>query len=118
MRLDRQPQLAAALAAARGFEMQRSSSPSWIGSSRDVAFVAGLMAQRVPFIVAETRPGRGPIHASTCTRPWREKERRLISERTKKCVAGKESGRRKAGQPDKSLYGGLTRTHCTGASCR
>ncbi len=50
--LDRRPQLAAALAAAK------SAKCSVVVSkldrlSRDVAFVAGLMAQRVPFIVAE-----------------------------------------------------------------
>jgi DNA invertase Pin-like site-specific DNA recombinase len=50
--LDRRPQLAAALAAAR------KSKCSIVVSkldrlSRDVAFVAGLMAQRVPFMVAE-----------------------------------------------------------------
>src|SRR5688572_29752718 len=50
--LDRRPQLAAALAAAR-----TSRCPVIVAKldrlSRDVAFVAGLMAQRVPFIVAE-----------------------------------------------------------------
>ena len=56
--LDRRPQLAAALAAAR------SAKCSVVVSkldrlSRDVAFVSGLMAQRVPFIVAEL--GSGPI---------------------------------------------------------
>jgi DNA invertase Pin-like site-specific DNA recombinase len=50
--LDRRPQLAAALAAAK------ASKCSVVVAkldrlSRDVAFVAGLMAQRVPFIVAE-----------------------------------------------------------------
>ena len=50
--LDRRPQLAAALAAAR------SAKCSVVVAkldrlSRDVAFVSGLMAQRVPFIVAE-----------------------------------------------------------------
>ena len=50
--LDRRPQFAAALAAAK------SAKCSVLGSklhrrSRDVAFVASLMAQRVPLIVAE-----------------------------------------------------------------
>jgi len=50
--LDRRPQLAGALAAAK------TSKCSVVVAkldrlSRDVAFVAGLMAQRVPFIVAE-----------------------------------------------------------------
>src|SRR4051812_30726138 len=50
--LERRPQLAAALAAARA-----GRCPVVVAKldrlSRDVAFVAGLMAQRVPFIVAE-----------------------------------------------------------------
>ena len=50
--LDRRPQLAAALAAAR--KEKCSIVVSKLDRlSRDVAFVSGLMAQRVPFIVAE-----------------------------------------------------------------
>src|ERR1700687_4421137 len=50
--LDRRPQLAAALAAAR--KARCSIVVSKLDRlSRDVAFVSGLMAQRVPFIVAE-----------------------------------------------------------------
>ena len=79
--------------------------------SRDVAFVSGLMAQRVPFIVAELGRDADPfmLHLYAALA---EKERRLISER----VAGKESGRRKAGQSLKSLRRGLSWTHCPGAS--
>jgi DNA invertase Pin-like site-specific DNA recombinase len=50
--LDRRPQLAAALAAARTAKCFVLVS-NLDRLSRDVAFVAGLMAQRVPFIVAE-----------------------------------------------------------------
>jgi DNA invertase Pin-like site-specific DNA recombinase len=54
--------------------------------SRDVAFIAGLMAQRVPFIVAELGPDADPfmlhIYAALA-----EKERRLISARTKAALA-------------------------------
>src|SRR4051812_49329834 len=50
--LDRRPHLAAALAAAR-----RAKCPVIVAKldrlSRDVAFISGLMAQQVPFIVAE-----------------------------------------------------------------
>jgi hypothetical protein len=50
--LDRRPRLAAALAAAK-----RLRCPVLVAKldrlSRDVHFVAGLMAQRVPFLVAE-----------------------------------------------------------------
>ena len=52
--LDRRPQLAASLSAAR-----RIVCPVIVAKldrlSRDVAFIAGLMAQRVLFIVAESR---------------------------------------------------------------
>ena len=49
--------------------------------SRDVAFIAGLMAQRVPFIVAELGADADPfmLHLYAALA---EKERRLISERT------------------------------------
>jgi DNA invertase Pin-like site-specific DNA recombinase len=50
--LDRRPQLAAALAAARTAKCSVLVS-KLDRLSRDVAFVSGLMAQRVPFIVAE-----------------------------------------------------------------
>jgi DNA invertase Pin-like site-specific DNA recombinase len=50
--LDRRPQLAAALKAAR-----RTKCPIVVSKrdrlSRDVHFISGLMAQRVPFIVTE-----------------------------------------------------------------
>jgi hypothetical protein len=56
---------------------------------RDVAFVAGLMAQRVPFIVAELGRDADPfmLHLYAALA---EKERRLISERTKGCTGGEE----------------------------
>src|SRR4051794_17874974 len=50
--LDRRPQLAAALAAARSAKCCIIVS-KLDRLSRDVAFVSGLMAQRVPFIVVE-----------------------------------------------------------------
>jgi len=79
--LDRRPQLAAALAAAR------TAKCSVLVSKldrlfRDMAFVAGLMAQRVSFIVAELGRDADPfmLHPYAALA---EKERRLISERTK-----------------------------------
>ena len=87
--LDRRPQLAAALAAAR------TAKCSVIVSkldrlSRDVAFVSGLMAQRVPFIVAELGRDADPfmLHLYAALA---EKERRLISERTKAALAAKKA---------------------------
>jgi DNA invertase Pin-like site-specific DNA recombinase len=50
--LDRRPQLAAALSAARAAKCSVPVS-KLDRLSRDVAFVSGLMAQRVSFIVAE-----------------------------------------------------------------
>jgi hypothetical protein len=59
--------------------------------SRDVAFVSGLMAQRVPFIVAELGRDADPfmLHLYAALA---EKERRLISERTKAALAAKKAG--------------------------
>ena len=75
--LDRRPQLAAALAAAK------SAKCSVVVSkldrlSRDVAFVSGLMAQRVPFVVAELGRDADPfmLHLYACctsTRRWRRR---------------------------------------------
>ena len=62
--------------------------------SRDVAFIAGLMAQRVPFVVAELGADADPfmLHLYAALA---EKERRLISERTKAALdARKKSGTR------------------------
>jgi DNA invertase Pin-like site-specific DNA recombinase len=58
--------------------------------SRDVAFVSGLMAQRVPFIVAELGRDADPfmLHLYAALA---EKERRLISERTKAALAAKKA---------------------------
>ena len=79
--LDRRPQLAAALAEARKIggavlvaKLDRLS--------RDVAFIAGLMVQRVPFIVAELGADADPfmLHLYAALA---EKERAMISARTK-----------------------------------
>ena len=79
--LDRPPQLAAALAAAKAAKCSVLVS-KLDRLSRDVAFVSGLMAQRVPFIVAELGRDADPfmLHLYAALA---EKERRLISERTK-----------------------------------
>src|SRR4030081_2754461 len=87
--LDRRPQLAAALAAARRAKCSIVVS-KLDRLSRDVAFVAGLMAQRVPFIVAELGRDADPfmLHLYAALA---EKERRLISERTKAALGAKKS---------------------------
>ena len=77
--------------------------------SRDVAFVSGLMAQRVPFIVAELGRDADPfmLHLYAALA---EKERRLISERTKVGAGGQEGERRRAGQSDEHLARRPTRS--------
>jgi len=58
--------------------------------SRDVAFISGLMVQRVPFIVAELGADADPfmlyLYAALA-----EKERRLISERTRATLAQRKA---------------------------
>jgi len=87
--LDRRPQLATALSAAR-----TAKCPVLVAKldrlSRDVAFIAGLMAQRVPFIVAELGADADPfmLHLYAALA---EKERRLIGERTRSALAGRKA---------------------------
>lgn len=88
--LSRRPQLAAAISHARKLQ-------AWVAVarldrlSRDVAFVAGLMAQKVPFVVAEfgfdVDPFMLHIYAALA-----EKERALISARTIAALAAKKAG--------------------------
>lgn len=87
--LDRRPVLAAALAQAR--KLRASVCVAKLCRlSRDVAFISGLMAQRVPFIVAEHGADPDPfllhLYASLA-----EKERRLIASRTKAALAAKKA---------------------------
>src|SRR6266513_1050021 len=95
--LDRRPQLAAALAAARNAKGCVLVS-KLDRLSRDVAFVAGLMAQRVPFIVAELGRDADPfmLHLYAALA---EKERRLIAERTKSALVAKKAQGAKLGNP-------------------
>jgi DNA invertase Pin-like site-specific DNA recombinase len=95
--LDRRPQLAAALAGARSAKCCVVVS-KLDRLSRDVAFVAGLMAQKVPFIVAELGRDADPfmLHLYAALA---EKERRLISDRTKAALAAKRAAGAKLGNP-------------------
>jgi len=100
--IDRRLQLAAALAAAK------SAKCSVVVSkldrlSRDVAFVAGLMAQRVPFMVAELGRDADPfmLHLYAALA---EKERRLISERTRAALAAKRASGIKLAIRETSLW--------------
>ena len=97
--LSRRPQLAKALAAAK---KNGSTCPVVVAKldrlSRDVAFISGLMAKRVPFIVAELGPNVDPfmlhIYAAVS-----EQERRLISRRTREALAQAKARGVKLGGP-------------------
>ncbi len=60
--------------------------------SRDVHFISGLMAQRVPFIVAELGAGADPLLLHIYA-AFAERERAIISARTKAALGAlKERG--------------------------
>jgi DNA invertase Pin-like site-specific DNA recombinase len=87
--LSRRPKLAEALAKAR-----KAKVPVVVAKlcrlSRDVAFIAGLIDRRVPFIVAELGSDADPfmlhIYAALA-----EKERALIADRTRAALAQKKA---------------------------
>jgi DNA invertase Pin-like site-specific DNA recombinase len=83
--LDRRPQLKAALAAARKLRCHVAVA-KLDRLSRDVHFVSGLMAHKVPFLVAELGPDVDPfvLHLFAALA---EKERALISTRTRQALA-------------------------------
>lgn len=95
--LDRRPALREALAIAK-----KTKGAVLVAKldrlSRDVAFISGLMAQRVPFIVAELGADADPfmlhIYAALA-----EKERAMISERTRMALARKKAGGARLGNP-------------------
>jgi DNA invertase Pin-like site-specific DNA recombinase len=95
--LDRRPELAAALVRAR-----RAKCPILVAKldrlSRDVHFICGLMVHRVPFIVAELGADADPfmLHLYAALA---EKERALISARTKAALAVKKMAGAKLGNP-------------------
>ena len=99
---DHRPELAKALERAR-----KAKAPIIVAKldrlSRDVHYVSGLMKHRVPFIVTElgvdTDPFMLHIYAALA-----EKERRMISERTKAALrAAKARGVVLGGMTSKSL---------------
>ena len=87
--IDHRPELAAALTLAR-----KLKCPVIVAKldrlSRDVAFISGLMAQKVPFIVAELGADADPfmLHLYAALA---EKERSLISQRTTAALAAKKA---------------------------
>src|SRR6188508_3550675 len=89
--LDRRPELKAALKAAKKAKCEVAVA-KLDRLSRDVAFIASLMAQRVPFIVCALGRNVDPftlhIYAALA-----EQERRMISRRTTEALqAAKERG--------------------------
>jgi DNA invertase Pin-like site-specific DNA recombinase len=103
--LERRPKLAAAIKAARklGNRGRTKAAPVIVAKldrlSRDVAFISGLMAQKVPFIVTELGADVDPfmlhIHAAVA-----EKERTRIAQRTKEALAAAKARGVKLGDPD------------------
>jgi len=95
--LDRRPQLAAALGQAR-----KAKCPVVVAKldrlSRNVHFISGLMSHRVPFIVADLGADADPfmLHLYAALA---EKERTLISARTKAALAAKKAAGAKLGNP-------------------
>ena len=101
--LDRRPQLAATLNAARRCG---KGTPIIVAKldrlSRDVHFISGLMSHKTPFIVAELGADVEPflLHLYAALA---EKERSLISQRTKAALGAKKAqGKKLGGMRDKS----------------
>jgi DNA invertase Pin-like site-specific DNA recombinase len=96
--LDRRPQLSAALEEAR-----RRKCPVVVAKldrlSRDVHFISGLMAHRVPFLVAELGPDVVDPFILHLFAALAEKERAMISARTKSALAAAKARGVRLGGP-------------------
>ncbi|MEP9390568.1 recombinase family protein [Mesorhizobium sp. KR9-304] len=114
--LDRRPHLAQALAAAR-----QARCPVIVAKldrlSRDVAFISGLMASRVAFIVAELGADADPfmLHLYAALA---EKERQLISERTKAALAARKAQGARLGNRSPALAAAKGRAASLGQADR
>jgi site-specific recombinase XerD/DNA invertase Pin-like site-specific DNA recombinase len=95
--LERRPQLAAALAAARRCKCAVTVA-KLDRLSRDVHFISGLMAHKVPFVVAELGADADPfmLHLYAALA---EKERALISVRTRDALAAARARGVQLGNP-------------------
>jgi DNA invertase Pin-like site-specific DNA recombinase len=97
--LDRRPQLAAALAGAR---RNGKACPIAVAKldrlSRDVHFISGLMAHKTPFLIADLGPDVEPflLHLFAALA---EKERAVISQRTKAALAAAKARGQALGNP-------------------
>jgi DNA invertase Pin-like site-specific DNA recombinase len=91
------PKLAETLAKAR-----KARAPVVVAKlcrlSRDVAFISSLMAQRVPFVVAELGPDVDPftLHIFAA---MAERERAMISRRTKEALQAAKARGQRLGNP-------------------
>ena len=96
--LDRRPQLKAALKAAKKAKCEVAVA-KLDRLSRDVAFIAGLMVQRVPFIVVALGRNVDPftlhIYAAMA-----QQERAMISRRTKEALAAAKARGVKLGRQE------------------
>jgi DNA invertase Pin-like site-specific DNA recombinase len=103
--LERRPQLAAALARAKTLDCKVVVS-KLDRLSRDVHFISGLMTHRVGFVVAELGEGIDPfmlhIYAALA-----EKERNLISERTKAALVAVKARIAVTGQKERPDFKSL-----------
>jgi DNA invertase Pin-like site-specific DNA recombinase len=95
--LDRRPELKAALASARKLRCHVAVA-KLDRLSRDVHFISGLMAHKVPFLVAELGPDVDPfvLHLFAALA---EKERALISTRTRQALSAAKARGVSLGNP-------------------
>lgn len=95
--LTARPELAAALTTAR-----KAKAAVLVAKldrlSRDVHFISGLMAQRVPFIVAELGADCDSVMLHLYAAPA-EKERAMIADRTRAALASKKAQGARLGNP-------------------
>ena len=105
--LDERPQLQAALKLGKSLKC-----PILVSRldrlSRDVHFISGLMVQRVEFIACELGRVQDPFMLHLFAAPA-EKERAMISQRTKAALAALKARGVKLGSPNPSAGGEATR---------
>jgi DNA invertase Pin-like site-specific DNA recombinase len=103
--LEQRPKLSAALIIARRLGA-RVAVAKLDRLSRDVHFISGLMAQRVPFVVTELGSDVDPfmlhIYAAVA-----QKEAALVSQRTKAALRAAKQRGVQLGNPDMARIGGM-----------